>query len=548
MSNIRTKLFGLATVATAFAGMSYGQTVACAGFGTANTPNPTLRAEGQTELVADTTATGCTTTANYGGAPTATTGSVIATLSLPVTSKAETAANATGSGTNVGNSEAVLTLTAPGPVVTTYYGTVTGNQVSFNNVAFPAAFTLLASNIRVNASGGGAPQVTETLLLSYTTTVAAGAPPTTANAAGAAQNVGYILQTLGATTLGAGVAINGFAATNSYTVCTGNVIGAALGALNTSFTVLVKELVGGAFKTAGAALAGGEGGTFIPAGANAGGVGLANTATQVTVALANIPSAATVYVPQTVTVTGTTLTIAGSTAATTGATAGLVAYTPSAGAVTITYTVSAVPAVAAGATTFGIPVIVGFAANAAPVQTAMTAQVYYTPTGTVTGPAATIPTFAASTLAAAPGSVITACVTNLLFPFLTNQLGFDTGIVIANTTTDSLGTAKVPSSVAAQSGTCTLSFFGAGAPTPSVAVADPLGSTASGTTHAFVVSSIAPGFQGYAIATCPFLYAHGFAYIAYNLTQNNGTSMGYLAEVLTPARPAVGTGSEAVTF
>ena len=60
------------------------------------------------------------------------------------------------------------------------------------------------------------------------------------------------------------------------------------------------------------------------------------------------------------------------------------------------------------------------------------------------------------------------CQTILLFPYVTNTSGFDTGIAISNTSTDPIGTP-------AQSGTCTLSPFGNGAgqpfTTPSVASA-----------------------------------------------------------------------------
>ena len=61
------------------------------------------------------------------------------------------------------------------------------------------------------------------------------------------------------------------------------------------------------------------------------------------------------------------------------------------------------------------------------------------------------------------GSTFNQCATSLLFPFMTNQLGFDTGIAIANTSTDPYGSnAATP-----QSGTCTLNFYGSGAPSPS---------------------------------------------------------------------------------
>jgi len=38
------------------------------------------------------------------------------------------------------------------------------------------------------------------------------------------------------------------------------------------------------------------------------------------------------------------------------------------------------------------------------------------------------------------------------------------------------------------------------------------------------------------IASCNFLYGHGFAYVVYNLTQNNGAAMGYLADAITGDR------------
>src|SRR5262249_19988197 len=92
--------------------------------------------------------------------------------------------------------------------------------------------------------------------------------------------------------------------------------------------------------------------------------------------------------------------------------------------------------------------------------------------------------------------------THLLFTFVTNINGFDTGVAISNTTADTFGTTHV-------TGTCTLKFFGAGPPT---AVTTP--NVNPGTTYANVASSLAPGFQGYMIATCNFPLAHGFAFIS----------------------------------
>lgn len=113
---------------------------------------------------------------------------------------------------------------------------------------------------------------------------------------------------------------------------------------------------------------------------------------------------------------------------------------------------------------------------------------------------------------------ITLCQTALLFPFVTNQAGFDTGLAIANTTTDPFGTRV-------QGGTCTLNFFGASAPPP---VTTPRVETA--TVFVTLASTSAAGFQGYMIAVCNFQLAHGFAFVSDVGARN--LAMGYLALVL----------------
>jgi hypothetical protein len=512
MSNFRTRILGLAAVATAFAGVSYGQlvTTPCV---TAAQSNPTLRAEGQTELLAPFVVT-CTNTQ-----ATATTGSVYITTSLPITSKTYTVGGVT-------SNEATLVVTGTG-TNGTVQGVVSGTQVSFNLPvgAIPAtgSATFTISNIRVNASGGGTPQVTESGVLTYNT------PTGTSNVSlpAAAGGPGFILKTLGTPSL---VALG----TTSYTACAGNP-GTSSTAPGTSFTVNISELVGGAFLTQ----TGEQGQVVTPPN-----IGTANSADQIIITLANVPGSATIYVPQTVSQTSggtTTLTIANSTAVSSGPLANLVGLTPSSGTVTIPYTVTA--SAATGALTFPVPVIVQFAANSAGAQTAITVNESYGPAAAaLTGPATSVPTFLASTFTPVSGSAINLCQTSLLFPFVSNQLGFDTGIVLANTSTDNLSTIPGKTSVAVpQSGTCTLSFYGQGLPATSTGVADPMGNLPTAQTHAFTLSSVAPGFQGYIIASCPFLYAHGFGFLAYNLTQNNGAVEGYLAEVLNNSRPVSAT-------
>jgi hypothetical protein len=112
--------------------------------------------------------------------------------------------------------------------------------------------------------------------------------------------------------------------------------------------------------------------------------------------------------------------------------------------------------------------------------------------------------------------------TNLLFPFVTNQNGFDTGFAIANTGTDPLGTVGT-------NGTCTLSFFGANAPA-SITTA----TIAAGTIYTGLISSAAPNFQGYMVAVCNFPFGQGFTFISDVGARN--LAMGYLPVVLCTPR------------
>jgi hypothetical protein len=125
---------------------------------------------------------------------------------------------------------------------------------------------------------------------------------------------------------------------------------------------------------------------------------------------------------------------------------------------------------------------------------------------------------------------INSCRSNLLFPFVTNQGGFDTGLAIANTTKDPFGTAL-------QTGACTVNFYGfvgnskvcLSYPSPSI----------TGGEH--IVWSLAnggqvtatAGFQGYVIAQCNFQYAHGYAFISDLGAQR--LAQGYLALILDDA-------------
>ncbi|HEV3331335.1 MAG TPA: hypothetical protein VG096_10160 [Bryobacteraceae bacterium] len=118
---------------------------------------------------------------------------------------------------------------------------------------------------------------------------------------------------------------------------------------------------------------------------------------------------------------------------------------------------------------------------------------------------------------------IAACQTVLLFPYLTNLAGFDTGVAISNTSTDPFGTTP-------QSGTCSLNWYGIAAPAVTVTPAIGLSLSTPVAMYANTVSTLAPGFQGYMIAQCKFQYAHGFAFVSDVGARN--LAMGYLALVI----------------
>jgi hypothetical protein len=128
-----------------------------------------------------------------------------------------------------------------------------------------------------------------------------------------------------------------------------------------------------------------------------------------------------------------------------------------------------------------------------------------------------IPRFQNTNLTQSPLFTIVPCITNLLFPYVTNTQGYDTGLAIVNTSMDVFGTST-------QSGACTLNFFGsptvAAFTTPTV---DP------GTVYAQVLENVgAAGFQGYIIAQCNFQYGHGLAFIV----NPGGVGTQYLALVI----------------
>jgi len=196
--------------------------------------------------------------------------------------------------------------------------------------------------------------------------------------------------------------------------------------------------------------------------------------------------------------------------------------------------------------TIDFALYINYSANVAansptPGSISVTLSYAPTPSGgaftTSTGPAASatlpIPRFADNPPpSGSPKTIanINLCTTALLYPYVINVNGFDTGLAVANTTTDPFGTS-------AQAGTCSFYFYGSSAPT-TIPFVTPI--VASGTVYANLASTLAPGFDGYMIANCNFQDAHGFAFVSDVGARN--LAMGYLPLILTRS----GTSPEAL--
>ena len=134
--------------------------------------------------------------------------------------------------------------------------------------------------------------------------------------------------------------------------------------------------------------------------------------------------------------------------------------------------------------------------------------------------------------------------TRLLFPFVSQSPGFDTGISIANTTADPFGTAPC-------SGTCTLHYYGRSIEpslqgnriaTTSAAIQQQTKQTSAaiGPGEQLLFTLFAgdakglilpmPFFTGYLIVECNFPRARGFAFLSDLGAQK--VAAGYVAEIL----------------
>jgi len=262
--------------------------------------------------------------------------------------------------------------------------------------------------------------------------------------------------------------------------------------------------------------------------------GQADSATRIRVNFSNIPAGVTLSLPVTVsTGSGTTLSTIQATAS-----GDLGTFSIASSAITLTsagsVTYQVINQQGSAIDSFNIPVTITYTytAPSTPNVGTILVSATYAPTSaeiTVLNPSFGIPRFA-DTSVLTPFIAIAACQTDLLFTFMTNQAGFDTGFAIANTSTD-------PFATPAQNGTCTLNWYGSG---PAAGTATVTASIPSGSVFASLVSTQAAGFQGYMIAVCNFQYGHGFAFISDGYGQpGRGLSQGYLASIIpTPGLTA----------
>jgi hypothetical protein len=534
MANL-TKFFGLAGAVVVFAGLANAQPSTCS----AVAPSTNIvRAEGTTELLPQ-------LTINCAGTGVAGTLSIQIFLSpaLPITSKV----------ISNGQTEALAQIGG-----TSVNGTVSGSTLNFSGLASPGGnFSVVVSNVRVNVSsitvGSGVPPTISA------TSFISGSSGTITPIALSYSNIAFVQNGLGSASVNKtfttanqgfpnGVVSNG--GTNNFVICNGyqpknvalGTVGTVVGSGGTNaglaFVVQIKENFAAAFKTAAD-----EASQVANSNAVVDG-------TRIAINFSNVPNNVTLYVPTglinasngistggnaptvanpaqiqlTASGPGTAFAVVSNSGSSsvsgTGAGAGLAAVSISSGSGSAVFEVRADDL--NNLDTYNVPVFIVTSGNAvAGSSTAITASVSFNPVGS-----SVIPNFAVTSSSnTVTGSTFNLCTTSLLFPFMTNQLGFDTGIAISNTSTDPFG----GSGATAQAGICTLNFYGAGAPSPS---AVPTPNVPSGTTYAAVLSSLAPGFQGYAIAQCAFQYAHGFAFITDGVGANGGLSQGYLAGVI----------------
>jgi len=159
--------------------------------------------------------------------------------------------------------------------------------------------------------------------------------------------------------------------------------------------------------------------------------------------------------------------------------------------------------------------------------------------GPVQSASAGVIAFAANTQGSGTVATVGDCVSNLLFPFVTNQVGFDTSLQISNTTSDALAFSS--GNATKQNGTCTLTLYPTDLTTQTATAAGAVGtpsqvttpSIAAGGVYSVLLSGTSFKNQsGYVLAVCRFLDAHGFSFVTNGPSATATISQGLLALVI----------------
>jgi hypothetical protein len=397
--------------------------------------------------------------------------------------------NAVATGSLTGALDVVAT--ANGPVVASSV-TQSGNTTTIVfNMASTALTSITVTGLRVNANSVPSS--------SQVTLSASGVAGGGILGSAAALPFANVLTSLVPSTL---------AASASVSLCT-----ATTTAVSAVTTLTIQENFAAAFKTTAESAV---------AGSNA-----AARGTRFAVTFNNLNAAVNYYVYGAITTAtpgagatsaGVTLTAyttaTGTTAATTvsvgtPAVAGLVLLAPVNGSATIYYATTADNAGTIDTAQIplyeNIPSVSGVTAVATAPVTATVALAGGT-TGYPQYATQTPATIATAAPPAAQG-LLTACSTTLLFPYVVNSGGYDTGIALSNAST---GTGLA--AVTATAGSCVVAFYGDNG-TTTAPVSYNTGTIPTGKVVAFTVSDKSAGLTGYVVATCNFQGAHGYAFV-----------------------------------
>ncbi len=440
------------------------------------------------------------------------------------------------------------TNTIPNPTVATaaptFTVTASGNQLTIqvsggttgtpatSQIGFKAGDYLVVSQIRVNVNSLGSSITTVSAQMSGTSSLPSSNPITFTNAN---VPVAAIVNPSLAVKLGSATNVSTCTIGAPAAVATG--AGAALtGAGAGIFTVKVTENYPAALTSTADET--GFTPTVLPAPANG---------SNVTIVVTGVPSGMSVNAPSPV-ANNTVATPAGNVPGG-GANSNMVLtlssgtalQTSTGGALTWTYAVTGDSTAVAESITLPFQIGVlssgAFAAGSIPsigTTVTPTATVSYAPIVSGSTPYTPVQ-FATNTEGSGTVATIGDCVTNLLFPFIANTVGFDTSVQITNTTADKL--AFTSGNASPQSGTCTLSFY----PTSDLSLATANTGVPSQATTPTIPAGGVYSFQqsgssfknqaGYLFAVCKFVDAHGFSWVG-NASPALGTSAATISQGL----------------